>query len=37
MRSIPPGNLRSGIFAADMDVSLANREPATLMLDSDDM
>ena len=34
MRSILPGKVQSGIFAADMDVSLTNWGPVTLVLDS---
>jgi D-tyrosyl-tRNA(Tyr) deacylase len=34
MDSILPGKARSGIFAADMDVSLTNWGPVTLILDS---
>ena len=37
MRSILPGKVQSGIFAADMDVSLTNWGPVTLILDSNDM
>ncbi|MCC8193431.1 MAG: D-tyrosyl-tRNA(Tyr) deacylase [Deltaproteobacteria bacterium] len=31
-----PGRVRSGIFAADMDVALTNWGPVTILLDSDD-
>ena len=31
-----PGKVRSGIFAADMDVALVNWGPVTIILDSDD-
>ena len=34
MRSILPGKVQSGIFAAAMDVSLINWGPVTLILDS---
>ena len=34
MRSILPGKVQSGIFAADMDVSLTNWGPVTLILDN---
>ena len=34
MGSILPGKVRSGIFAADMDVLLTNWGPVTLILDS---
>jgi D-tyrosyl-tRNA(Tyr) deacylase len=34
MRSILPGKVQSGIFAADMDVSLVNWGPVTFILDS---
>ena len=37
MRSILPGKVQSGIFAADMDVSLTNWGPVTLILDSSDI
>jgi len=37
MRSMLPGKVQSGIFAADMDVSLTNWGPVTLILDSNDM
>jgi len=37
MRCILPGKIQSGIFAADMDVSLINWGPVTLILDSNDM
>jgi D-tyrosyl-tRNA(Tyr) deacylase len=37
MRSILPGKVQSGIFAADMDVSLTNWGPVTLFLDHNDM
>ena len=36
-RSILPGKVQSGVFAADMDVSLTNWGPVTLLLDSNDM
>lgn len=31
-----PGRVRTGVFGADMDVSLVNQGPVTLMLDSAD-
>ncbi len=31
-----PGRVRSGVFGADMDVSLVNRGPVTILLDSAD-
>ncbi len=34
MHSALPGKVRSGLFAADMDVSLINWGPVTLILDS---
>ena len=37
MRSMLPGKVQCGIFAADMDVSLTNWGPVTLILDSNDM
>ena len=37
MRSILPDKVQSGIFAADMDVSLANWGPVTLILDSSEL
>ena len=37
MRSILPGKVRNGIFAAAMDVSLTNWGPLTLILDSNDV
>jgi len=37
MRSILPGKIQSGIFAAAMDVSLTNCGPVTLILDSNDL
>jgi D-tyrosyl-tRNA(Tyr) deacylase len=37
MRSILPGKVQSGIFAADMDVPLTNWGPVTLILDSADI
>jgi len=37
MRSILPGKVQSGVFAADMEVSLINWGPVTLILDSNDM
>ena len=36
MHTMLPGKVRSGIFAADMDVSLTNWGPVTLILDSND-
>jgi len=36
-RTILPGKVQNGIFAADMDVSLTNWGPVTLILDSNDM
>ena len=37
MHSILPGKVQSGTFAANMDVSLTNWGPVTLILDSSDM
>ena len=37
MRSILPGKVQSGTFAAAMEVSLTNWGPVTLILDSNDM
>jgi len=37
MRSLLPGKVQSGIFAADMDVLLTNWGPVTFILDSNDM
>ncbi len=36
MEALLPGKVRSGVFAADMDVSLVNWGPVTLILDSED-
>ena len=32
-----PGKVRSGVFAADMDVALVNWGPVTIILDSDEL
>ncbi|WP_418978413.1 D-aminoacyl-tRNA deacylase, partial [Bilophila wadsworthia] len=36
VRSRLPGRVQQGVFAADMDVSLTNWGPVTLLLDSAD-
>lgn len=33
---LAPGKVKSGIFAADMDIALTNWGPVTIILDSDD-
>ena len=35
MSKLLPGKVRSGVFAADMDVALVNWGPVTILLDSD--
>ena len=37
MHALMPGKVHSGVFAADMDVSLVNWGPVTLLLDSTDI
>lgn len=36
LEALLPGRVRSGVFGADMDVSLVNKGPVTIMLDSAD-